>query len=119
MFQAHRPSYHSTICLRVIKKGKQEEGTLRVQNDFGSGSRVYRDTSLIRNSLLLGPYRRTVWHLGCRTLEHQVWPMATKKRRLSLSDGECFFSNDSHAYFNPPESAQWRGFTTPRITIRP
>ena len=49
VFKAHRRSYHSTLDLRVIKKKTRDESPP-----------TYRGTSLIRNSPLLGPYRRTV-----------------------------------------------------------
>ena len=47
VFKAHRLLYHSTLGLRVIKKKKKF-------------SVLYRGTSLIRNSLPLGPYSRPV-----------------------------------------------------------
>ena len=68
VFKAHRLVYHPTLGLRVIKKEKKElkysTGCEPVQG-VGLGFRVtgaglYRDTSLIRNSPLVGPYSTTM-----------------------------------------------------------
>jgi len=54
VFKAHRLVYRSTLGWRVIKK-KERRWAIS-----GKSTRVYMGTSLIRNSVPLGPYRRVL-----------------------------------------------------------
>ena len=58
VFKAHRLVYHSTLGWRVMKKKNAmcADGVVRAPR----GPSINRDTSLIRNTPLLGPYSRTI-----------------------------------------------------------
>ena len=59
VFKAHRLVYHSTLGSRVIKK-KQRSFLVWLTPSGSENMRMYRGTSLIRNTPLLGPYSRTI-----------------------------------------------------------